>query len=106
MAYVLVMTTLPDEASARALAQTLVESGLAACVNVLGACRSIYRWQGAVEQADEVPLLIKARGERYAELESMILSMHPYQVPEIVALPVEKGLPAYLAWLDAATAEF
>ncbi len=104
MAHVLVITTLPDEASARVLAQALVESGLAACVNVLGACRSIYRWQGAVEEADEVPVLIKTRSERYAELEAKILSGHPYQVPEIIVLPVERGLPAYLAWLDEATA--
>ena len=104
MAFVLVITTLPDESSARALAQALVESRLAACVNVLGSCHSVYRWQGAVEETGEVPLLIKARAERYAELEALICRRHPYQVPEIIALPIEGGLPAYMAWLDENTA--
>lgn len=105
MALVLVITTLPDETSAHALAKALVESRLAACVNMLAACRSIYRWQGAVEEATEVPLLIKARAERYDELEALILSRHPYQVPEIIAFPIERGLPAYLAWADENTAK-
>ncbi len=104
MSFVLVITTLPDEASARNLAQTLVETRLAACVNVLGACRSVYRWRGTVAEADEIPLLIKTRSERYAELEALLCSRHPYAVPEIIALPIERGLPAYLAWLDESTA--
>lgn len=99
----LVLTNLPDRKSAESLARSLVERRLAACVNVLSPCRSIYRWQGAVETADEVPLLIKTGEARYAALEAAIREAHPYEVPEIVALPVTRGLPAYLAWLGAET---
>ena len=98
-----VLTNLPDDASARALATRLVESGLAACVNVLSPCRSVYRWQGAVEDAVEVPLVIKTTRARYAELECAIVDAHPFDVPEIIALPVTQGLPAYLDWIAAET---
>lgn len=98
-----VLTNLPDDASARALAARLVESGLAACVNVLSPCRSVYRWQGAVEDAVEVPLVIKTTRARYAELERAIVDAHPFDVPEIIALPVTLGLPAYLDWIAAET---
>lgn len=99
----LVFTTLPDADSARQLAAGLVEQRLAACVSVLAPCRSVYRWQGAVETADEVPLLVKTTRERYAALEAAILESHPYELPEIVAVPVDRGLPAYLAWIAAET---
>ena len=99
----LVITNLPDRASAEALATSLVERRLAACVNILAPCRSVYRWQGAVEQADEVPLLIKTGAARYAELEAAIRAAHPYEVPEIIALPIAQGLPAYLAWVAGET---
>lgn len=98
-----VLTNLPDDASARALAAQLVESRLAACVNVLSPCRSVYRWEGAVEDATEVPLVIKTTRTRYAELERAIVDAHPFEVPEIIALPVALGLPAYLDWLAAET---
>lgn len=95
----LVITTLPDEESATALAEHLVGQHLAACVNTLAPCRSIYRWQGKVEHADEIPLLIKTTQDRYAELEAAIRARHPYELPEIVAVPVGAGLPAYLDWI-------
>jgi len=103
METLLVITTLPDAASAHALAQALVEQRLAACVNVLAPCRSVYRWQGKVEDAEEVPLLIKTAAERYAALEAAIRAAHPYELPEIVAVPLAGGLPGYLAWVAAET---
>ena len=99
----LVFTSLPDQASADSLAKHLVDQGLAACAQILAPCRSIYRWQGRVEQAGEVPLLLKTRAGRYAALETAILAHHPYELPEIVAVPVSGGLPAYLAWVASET---
>ena len=99
----LVLTNLPDQASAQALATTLVTERLAACVNLLAPCRSIYRWQGTIESAEEVPLLIKTTSERYAALEAAIRARHPYELPEIIAVPVVQGLPEYLTWVAAET---
>ena len=99
----LVFTNMPDHASAAALAAALVEARLVACVNVLAACTSVYRWQGAVETASEVPVLMKTTLARYAALEAAIRARHPYELPEIVAVPVDHGLPAYLDWVAAET---
>jgi periplasmic divalent cation tolerance protein len=99
----LVMTNLADGASAQALARALVERRLAACVNLLPAVQSIYRWQGAVEEAAEVTLLIKTTAARYAELEQAIRALHPYELPEVIAVPVSAGLPAYLGWIAQET---
>ncbi|HEY6898855.1 MAG TPA: divalent-cation tolerance protein CutA [Rhodocyclaceae bacterium] len=99
----LVLTTLPDAAAARGMATALVEGHLAACVNILAPCQSVYRWQGTVEEATEVPLLIKTTVARYHALEAWIRAHHPYELPEIVAVPVAQGLPAYLAWVASAT---
>ena len=99
-----VLTNAPDEATAQNVAARLVESGLAACVNVLSPCRSVYRWQGAVESAQEVPLLIKTTRARYGEVQAAIVAAHPFEVPEIIALPVGEGLPAYLDWVATETA--
>lgn len=99
----LVLTTLPDQASAEALAQALVDTHLAACVNVLAPCRSFYHWQGAPEVADEVPLMIKTSEERYAAVEAAIFAQHPYDLPEVIALPIARGLPEYLVWVSAQT---
>ncbi len=104
MEALLVLTTLPDEDSARRLAQQLVGQRLAACVNILAPCRSIYRWQGKVEDGTEVPLLIKTAATRYTAIEEAIRSAHPYALPEIIALDITRGLPAYLAWLAGETA--
>jgi periplasmic divalent cation tolerance protein len=103
MEILLVLTNLPDPESAEALAATLVENRLAACVNILPGCRSIYRWQGQVEHAEEIPLLIKTRAACYPALEAAIRAKHPYQTPEIIALPISQGLPDYLAWVLAET---
>jgi periplasmic divalent cation tolerance protein len=103
MPILLAITHLPDETSARALADHLVTERLAACVNILAPCRSVYRWQGTIENAPEVPLLIKTTTERYPELETAIRARHPYELPEVVAVPLACGLPAYLAWVEAET---
>ena len=96
MSVLLVFTNLPDRDSAAALARRLVEDRLAACVNVLSSCTSVYRWKGEIETAEEVPVLIKTDAERYAELERTIRQNHPYEVPEIIAIPVASGLREYL----------
>lgn len=99
----LVIANCPDEACANRIALAVVEAGLAACVNLLPRVQSVYRWQGAIESASEVPLLIKTTAGRYTELEAAIRELHPYDVPEIIALPIAQGLPAYLDWLAAET---
>jgi len=104
MKALLVLTNLPDAASARAIADHVVSARLAACVNILAPCRSVYRWQGKIEDAEEVPLLIKTTAERYPALEAAIKAHHPYELPEIVAVPLATGLPAYLAWVASETA--
>jgi periplasmic divalent cation tolerance protein len=101
----LVLTNLPDLASAEKLARALIEARAAACVNVLTACRSIYRWQGAVETADEIPLLIKTTRAAYPRIEETVRAQHPYDVPELIAIPITQGLPGYLDWLAKETEE-
>jgi len=98
------MTNLPDNESALKLAQTLVDLRVAACVNVLAPCRSVYRWRGKVHDTTEVPVLIKTTEACYAALEAAIQTAHPYELPEIIAVPINKGLPDYLAWLATETA--
>lgn len=105
METLLVITNLPDAYSAHALAGALVEARLAACVNILAPCRSVYRWQGRTENAEEVPVLIKTTAARYAALEAAIRARHPYELPEIIAVPVDRGLPEYLAWVATETTE-
>ncbi|MFL9927410.1 divalent-cation tolerance protein CutA [Herbaspirillum lusitanum] len=95
----LVFSNLPDQPLAETLARMLVEQGLAACVNILPPVQSIYRWQGKLEQASEVSLMIKTTQARYAELEAAIRAAHPYEVPEILAIPAGAGLPSYLQWV-------
>ncbi|PKO82834.1 MAG: divalent-cation tolerance protein CutA [Betaproteobacteria bacterium HGW-Betaproteobacteria-11] len=99
----LVFTQMPDAESAEALGAALIEARLAACVNLLPAVRSIYRWRGRVGQASEVPLLIKTTAARYAALEAFVRAHHPYELPEVVAVPVTHGLAGYLAWIDLET---
>jgi|SRR5690349_12116104 periplasmic divalent cation tolerance protein len=103
METLLVLTNLPDRAAAEKLAETLIEQKLAACVNILAPCRSVYRWKGAVQHDEEHPLLVKTTAARYAALEAAIRAGHPYELPEIIAVPVERGLPAYLQWVDTET---
>ena len=103
MEKLLVFTNLPDPAAAQALAAALIERRLAACVSVLAECTSVYRWKGQVESSAEVPVLIKTTAGRYPALEQAIRSLHPYELPEIVAVPISHGLPQYLEWVAAET---
>ncbi len=96
---VIVLTNVPDREAAARLAETLVEHRHAACVNILDECTSVYRWQGAVTTATEVPLLIKTTATGYAQVEQTIRAMHPYELPEILRIPVADGLTAYLDWI-------
>jgi periplasmic divalent cation tolerance protein len=100
---IVVLTTCPEAAASR-IARGLVESGLAACVSRLGPVHSTYRWQGAVQDEPEVLLVIKTVIARYSELEMRLKSLHPYEVPEIIALPVVAGSADYLGWLQGAVA--
>ena len=103
MSALIVFTSAPDRAVAEKIAHALIERKLAACVNILAGCASIYRWQGKIENTSEIPLLIKTRAAIYDEVEALVKSLHPYELPEIVAVSVERGLPDYLDWVNAAT---
>ena len=103
MPAVMVLTNAPDRAVARRIADALIEARLAACVNLLAECTSVYRWKGEIETAAEVPLLIKTRSEIYDEVEAAIRRLHPYELPEIIALPIERGSPDFLDWVYAQT---
>ncbi|MFN0040590.1 MAG: divalent-cation tolerance protein CutA [Burkholderiales bacterium] len=96
-----VLTNLPDAPSARKLGRTLVESRLVACVSLLGGVESVYRWKGNVESASEVLVVIKTVASTYDHVQSLILEHHPYELPEIVAVPVVTGLSPYLQWVVA-----
>ena len=103
MSSLLVLTNLPDRAAAERIAESLVGQKLAACVNILAPCRSVYRWKGGLQRDEEHPMLIKTTAERYAALEEALRAAHPYELPEIIAVPIERGLPAYLDWVAAET---
>ena len=100
---ILVLTHLPDKPTAMELARALITERLAACVNVGAPVQSMYHWQGQIETADEIPVTIKTRAVLYPRVEAAILASHPYELPEIVAVPVLDGLRPYLDWLDAET---
>jgi periplasmic divalent cation tolerance protein len=101
----LVFCTCPDTVTAQSLARHLVEQRLAACVNLLPPMQSVYRWQGQIEQAQEVQLLIKTCAERLDALSAAIVQQHPYELPEILMVSPDAGLPAYLDWIRAQTRE-
>lgn len=103
MAALIAFCTCPDRSQAESLAQALVERRLAACVSLLPGVHSVYRWQGRVEQADEVQLLIKTTAESFAALQAAVLELHPYELPELIAVEVAAGLVPYLAWIDEST---
>jgi periplasmic divalent cation tolerance protein len=98
--YQLVYCTCPDETSARQLADALVDAGLAACVNILPGILSVYRWEGKREHAREHLLAIKSLRAAYPQLEDTIVRLHPYELPEVIAVPITQGLAGYLAWID------
>ncbi|UCV15104.1 divalent-cation tolerance protein CutA [Quatrionicoccus australiensis] len=105
MSTLLILCNCPDEEVANRIALAVLESGLAACVNILPRIQSLYRWQGKIESATEIPLFIKSTAANYPALEAAIQKLHPYDIPEIIALPVERGLPAYLNWVAAETVQ-
>ena len=96
----IVLTTCPDEACAERIARVLVVEGLAACVNILPPMRSIYTWKGKIEDASEQLLVIKSAAARFPAIRDRLRSLHPYELPEIIAVPIVDGLPEYLAWLN------
>lgn len=100
-----VLTTVESREQAETIARMLVERQLAGCVQIVGPIISVYRWQGAVETAGELLLLIKTRSSIYPDLERTLIDIHPYQTPEIIALPVEAGFQGYLSWLVDSTAQ-
>jgi len=101
---IIVMVTCGSAKEARKIAQALVKERLAACVNILQApVESIYRWKGNVESAKEYLLVVKTSSRRFAALQAEVRRLHSYEVPEIIALPIAKGLPAYLAWISEST---
>jgi len=99
--YQLVLCTCPEETTAINIAENLVAQRVAACVNVLPALYSVYHWQDNVESAKESMILIKTSQEKYASLEKVITTLHPYEVPEIIAIDINNGLPEYLKWLGS-----
>lgn len=98
-----VLMTAPDKETAESIASKLVEQQLAACVNILPGLTSIYRWEGRVETAEELLLVAKTSAERYAEFEKLVQALHPYDTPEVLALPVSDGLDRYLSWVGLET---
>jgi periplasmic divalent cation tolerance protein len=96
----IVLTTCPNAAVAEHIARVLVEEELVACVNILAPVRSIYRWRGRIEDTSEHLLVIKSAQARFAEIRDRLRSLHPYELPEIIAVPIADGLPEYLAWLN------
>ena len=98
-AAIIVLTQMPDRASALALARSLVETRLAACVSVGGPVESLYHWRGKIETAQEIPVAVKTCAGRYADVEAAIRLRHPYELPEIVAVPITDGLAPYLQWI-------
>lgn len=101
----LVLTNVPDLECAQLVARTLVEARLAACVNLLPAVHSIYRWQGQIEEVTEITLLIKTTSQQIDSLQKAIVKLHPYDVPEIIATPIVAGYAPYLQWIATETAK-
>lgn len=102
-AVLLVFSTCPDDGSAERLAEQLVQQGLAACVNIGPPVISVYRWKDNIERATERPIALKTTAAAYPALEQALRTRHPYEVPEIIAVPVNCGLPAYLEWVKECT---
>jgi periplasmic divalent cation tolerance protein len=103
--FLLVITTCPDAESARRLATKAVEARLAACVNQLPGVNSFYTWDGELQQTVEIMLLFKTRCQAYAKLEKLLKDEHPYELPEVVAVPINHGSPVYLQWIEQNTPE-
>ncbi len=100
-AYQMIYCTCPDKESAKKLAGLLVTKKLAACVNIMPGITSVYSWQDQIETTQEHLLLIKTRADNYSQIETTLFKHHPYEVPEIVAVNIERGLPEYFEWIDS-----
>ena len=103
--FLMVVTTCPDDTLAHALANKVIDLSLAACVNILPKVVSIYQWEGERQQGTEHILLIKTAQSRYAELEALIVADHPYELPEVIAVPINEALPEYLSWIKSVTSK-
>jgi len=101
---IVVFITVPSCEVGQEIAKELVEASLAACVNILPAISSVYRWQGKIEQDDELLLVAKTRSTRFDQLAEVVKRIHPYELPEVIAIPIVAGLQGYLAWINEATA--
>ncbi|GAB4257686.1 MAG: divalent-cation tolerance protein CutA [Methylomicrobium sp.] len=99
--HIIIFCTCPNPDTADSIARSLIDDHLAACVNILPNLKSVYRWQGVIETAEECLLLVKTRADHYPQLESAIKRAHPYELPEIVAVSLEHALPEYLEWIDS-----
>ena len=102
--HLLVLCTCPDQDTAQNIANHLVDNKLAACVNILPGVISVYHWQGNRESAQEHLLLIKTTQKAYNKLEKALCELHPYELPEVIAVPIQNGLTAYLEWINQQTA--
>lgn len=103
--HLLVMTNLPNASIAQTIAQQLIEQKMAACANIEPGVTSIYRWQGKIEVASECALWLKTTSARYEALSQVLLSLHPYDLPELIAIPIERGSPSYLKWIETETCD-
>jgi len=99
MEVLLVLTNLPSREAAEKLAERVIAERVAACVNILAPCQSVYRWKDEVQHDEEHPVLIKTTRARFPALEAALRAAHPYELPEIIAVPVTAGLPQYLQWV-------
>lgn len=100
---ILIVTSFPEKRLALSFAKKIVDERVAACVNILSTCTSVYSWQGKTESAEEIPVLIKTQKQHYTKVEQVITAMHPYELPEIIAVSLDGGLPAYLRWIEHTT---
>ena len=103
MEYQIVLTTCPSQEIAEKLAEGLVNEQLAACVSIIPNVTSVYKWKGVVEKAQEIQLILKCRAGQFAAIKDYILAHHPYELPELIAVPLSDGLPAYLDWIKEQT---
>jgi len=100
---ILVLTMLPERAGAEAIARELLSAHLAACIQIGTTVQSLYHWRGQIETATEIPMAIKTRAGLYGRIEAVIRERHPYELPEIIAVPITYGLPAYVDWINTET---
>lgn len=101
--YQIILCTCPDQASSNKIAGSLIQNKLAACVNILPGITSVYQWQEKIESSQEHLLIIKSHQYLYSQIESEIIKQHPYELPEIIAVPIDQGSPDYLQWIDTCT---